>query len=116
MHVSKESCVADHCRQYALSDPIDRDFQTLCEHQHTERCDRCDELTTSLSDIEKALAMTTEESIGKDAIDELSFIANQAISSIQAWKSHLLRSLNQDQARLDVIDELDESSVLLVQD
>lgn len=114
--MSKESCVADHCRQYALSDPKDRDFQTLCEHQHTKRCDRCDALTTSLSDIEKVLAMTTEESIGKDAKEELSFIADQAISSIQAWKSHLLRSLNQDQAQLDVIDELDESSVLLVQD
>ena len=114
--MSKESCVADHCRQYALSDPKDRDFQTLCEHQHTKRCDLCDALTTSLSDIEKALAMTTEENIGKDAKEELSFIPDQAISSIQAWKSHLLRSLNQDQARLDVIDELDESSVLLVQE
>ena len=60
--------------------------------------------------------MTTKENIGKDAKDELSFIADQETSSIQAWKSHLLRSLNQDQARLDVIDELDESNVLLVQD
>ena len=60
--------------------------------------------------------MTTEQNIGADAKEELSFIADQAISNIQAWKSHLLCSLNQDQARLDVIDELDESSVLLIED
>lgn len=114
--MSEESCVADHCRQYALSDPKDRDFQAPCDHQHTDHCDRCDALATALSDITNALAMMTEENIGEDAKDELSFIADQAISSIQAWKSHLLRGLHQDQARLDVVDELDESSVFLVED
>ena len=69
-----------------------------------------------LLDIKNALAMMTEENTGTDVKEELSFIADQAISNIQAWKAHLLRSLNQDQARLDVIDELDESSVLLVED
>ena len=58
----------------------------------------------------------TEENIGTDAKEEVRFIADQAISSIQAWKAHLLRSLNQDQARLDAIDDLDESSALLVED
>ena len=114
--MSEESCVADHCRQYALSDPKDRDFQAPCDHQHTDHCDRCDALAPALSDIKNALAMMTEENIGEDAKDELSFIADQAISSIQAWKSHLLRGLHQDQARLDVVDELDESSVFLVED
>ena len=58
----------------------------------------------------------TEENVGTDAKEEVRFIADQAISSIQAWKAHLLRSLNPDQARLDVIDDLGESSVLLVED
>ena len=116
MRVSKESCVADHCRQYALSDPKDRDFQALCDHQHTDHCDHCDALATTLAAIEKALEIMTEETIGADAKEELAFTANQAISNIQAWKAHLLLSLNQDQARLDVMDDLDESSVLLVED
>ena len=114
--MSKESCVADHCRQYALSDPRDRNFQVLCEHQHSDQCDRCDAMAEALLDIKNALAMMTEENIGVDAKEELNFITDQAISNIQAWKAHLLRSLNQDQARLDVIDGLDESSVLLVED
>ena len=114
--MSKESCVADHCRQYALSDPKDKDFQAVCEHEHKDGWDRCDVLAAALADIEKALTMMTEENIGADAKEELSFVADQAISSIQAWKAHLLRNLNQDQARLDVLDDLDDSSVLLVQD
>ena len=114
--MSKESCVADHCRQYALSDPRDRNFQVLCEHQNSDQCDRCDAMAEALLDIKNALAMMTEENIGADAKEELNFIADQAISNIQAWKAHLLRSLNQDEVRLDVIDGLDESSVLLVED
>ena len=116
VHVSKESCVPDHCRQYALSDPTDRDFQVLCDHQHTYQCDRCDAMGEALLDIKNALVMMTEGNIGAEAKEELRFIADQAISNIHAWKAHLLRSLNQDQARLYVIDELDESSVLLVED
>ena len=69
-----------------------------------------------LLDIKNALAMMTEQNIAADAKEELSFIADQVISNIQAWKAHLLRSLNQDQARLDVIDDLDESSVLPIED
>ena len=114
--MSKESCVADHCQQYALSDPKDPDFQALCDHQHTDHCDRCDELAITLSDIKKALEMVTEENISEDTKEELSFISEQAISNIQAWKAHLLRSLNQDQARLAALDQLDESSVFLVED
>ena len=48
--------------------------------------------------------------------EELSFTVKQAKSAILAWKYHLLRSVNQDAARLEVLDSLDESSVLLVQD
>ena len=73
-------------------------------------------MAEALLDIKNALAMMTEENIGADAKEELNFIADQAISNIQAWKAHLLRSLNQDQARLDVIDGLDESSLLLDED
>ena len=114
--MSNESCVANHCQQYSLSDPRDRDFQVLCDHQHTDQCDRCDAMAEVLLDLKNALAMMTEQNIGADAKQELSFIAEQAISNIQAWKAHLLRSLDQDQARLGVIDELDESSVLLMED
>ena len=35
---------------------------------------------------------------------------------INAWKSHLIRCVNHDQARVDLLQNLDRSSVFLVQD
>ena len=68
--MSKESCVTDLCRQYALSDPRDGNFQVLCDHQHSDQCDRCDAMAEALLDIKNALAMMTEENIGADAKEE----------------------------------------------
>ena len=102
--------------QYSLCDLRDWDFQVLCDHQHTDQGDHCDAMAEALLDIKNALTMMTAQNIGANAKEELSFVADQAISNIQAWKAHLLRSLNQDQAWLDVIDELYESSVLLIED
>ena len=51
-----------------------------------------------------------------DTKEDLAFVTLQSNQCINSWKSHLLRSTNQDESRLDVIDELDETSVLLVLD
>ena len=40
----------------------------------------------------------------------------EAVRAIQLWKSHQLRLLNQDAARTDCIDCLNDNSVLLIQD
>ena len=51
-----------------------------------------------------------------DVIEELGFMASQAKQAIHAWKVHLLRNVNQNEAHTDTLDMLDETSVLLVQD
>ena len=48
--------------------------------------------------------------------EELLFIVEKSKQDITSWKAHLLRSVNQDEARVDIMDKLDEISVLLVQD
>lgn len=42
VHISQNSSVPDHCKTYALSYPKDKDFISKCNHEHKERCDRCD--------------------------------------------------------------------------
>ena len=116
VHVATESNIPDHCRAYALSDPNDKDFQSICAHDHLESCDRCELLASVLDDIGQAVQKMSSSNIGSDIIEELTFVEIQAKQHILAWKAHLLRCINQDEARLDVIDKLDESSVLLVQD
>ena len=58
----------------------------------------------------------SSSNIASDIIEELTFIEDHAKQHIFSWKVHLLRCINQDEARLDVIDGLDETSVVLVQD
>ena len=36
--------------------------------------------------------------------------------NIQAWKAHLLRAINQDEARLNLLQDLNPTSVLVVLD
>ena len=63
-----------------------------------------------IEDTLKFVAATSEE------LDELTFTTEKARRDINAWKAHLLRAVNQDEARLNVIQSLDENSVFLVQD
>lgn len=48
--------------------------------------------------------------------EELEFITAHAKQNINTWKAHLMRSVNQDECRLQVLKELDKTSVLLVLD
>lgn len=107
------STVADHCRAYALSSPDDSDFQEKCDHDHDDVCDRCNQLSSVMNDIEKAVE---EAECTSATRKELSFVVKEAKKNIISWKSHLLRSVNQDRRRLDVLQKLDSSSVLLVLD
>ena len=48
--------------------------------------------------------------------EEMKYTVAQSKKSVEAWKAHLLRSVNQDEARLDILDTLDVGSVLVVLD
>ena len=78
-------------------------------------CDRCNLLAETLLDIEASLAAHTGN-MASDENEELLFRVKQAKAAIWAWKSHLLRSVKQNSARVELLEKLDESSVLLVQD
>ena len=115
MHVSQTSTVADHRRWFALSDPKEPAFQAQCDHDHKDSCDRCDQLASTLCQIESAL-IAQANNLLPEVNEELTFIVRQAKANIFTWKAHILRSVNQDAARVDVIESLCESSVLVVQD
>ena len=113
VHVSESSSIPDHCRQYALSDAKSADYQGNCDHTHDGVCDRCNRLEHSIHKIEEALNLVTTS---EEEFDELTFSTEQAKHSIVTWKAHLLRSVNQDDARVNTIDNLNEDSFMLEQD
>ncbi|CAF1459416.1 unnamed protein product [Rotaria sordida] len=42
VHVSCSSTVPDHCSIFSLSDPINKCWQNICDHNHDQQCDRCE--------------------------------------------------------------------------
>ena len=115
VHVSQSSTVADHCRSFALSDAKEPSFQATCDHDHSDVCERCATLASTLNDIEEGL-VAQSQNMTSNTKEELVFRVKNAKTAILAWKSHLLRSVNQDGARVQLLEAIDESSVLVVQD
>lgn len=52
----------------------------------------------------------------EDELDHLRYTYHMTEGAIQSWKTHQLRSVRQDRARMDILDTLDDSSVLITQD
>ena len=73
-------------------------------------CERC-----ALNDIEEGL-VAQSQNMTSNTKEELVFRVKNAKTAILAWKSHLLRSVNKDGARVQFLEPIDESSVLVVQD
>ncbi|XP_028517294.1 uncharacterized protein LOC114575856 [Exaiptasia diaphana] len=112
VHVSKSSRVPDHCRQHALSQEGSQEFSSECDHQHDQVCENCELLPLVFSQLDTALSDIPNSDEKKD----MEYIINQGKKDIQAWKAHLLRAINQDECRIDILQALDPSSVLIVLD
>ena len=98
----------------ALSDSTEVHYQQRCDHDHMDRCDRCQGLLENLTEIERVLSETKFSS--DDEKDEAVFLFRTAKRAILSWKSHILRSTNQDRARLDILEQVDEENILIVND
>lgn len=112
--MDSEARVADHCSVYALSDPSESAFKQRCGHKHNELCDQCQALNGSLQEVGEAAQ--DAEFRNEDERDEILFLYESAKRSIQAWKAHQLRSVQQDKSRMDVLQLLNENTVLIVND
>ena len=115
VHVSQSSTVAYHCRSFALSDAKEPSFQATCDPDHSDVCRCCATMASTLNDIEEGLVVQSQN-MTSNTKEELVFRVKNAKTAILAWKSHLLRSVNQDGARVQLLEAIDESSVLIVQD
>ena len=68
---------------------------------------------STLSEIESTVIAQTDN-LPPEVEEEISITVKQAKTNIYAWKAHIVRSLNQDAARIDILESLEESSVLVI--
>ena len=106
----------DHCRYFALSDPEKEEFRECCTHSHSIECDRCEELKHLFDSLDEAIGNVCKSSMVSEEREELQFLLNDSKEKIEQWKSHILRSVNQDEGKKDVLDGLAPNEVLLVED
>ncbi|XP_076080552.1 uncharacterized protein LOC143051543 [Mytilus galloprovincialis] len=113
-HLRKCDKCPDHCINYSLSDPTDQHLQQHCvDHQHDMVCERCNLLPQAVSTIKRRLS---ELDIPDEVRNDLLASIDVAEAKILEWKSHIVRGVNQDLARILLLEELKDGECLIIMD
>ena len=112
MTSKKDSRCADHCRKFALSDPVDEDFKHQCLHEHLSKCDSCEDLKTVLQSVEGKINELSSLMYSKEQQDNLLYDFGKSINFINERKCHILQEI----AKQSFIQNLAEDSVFIVMD
>ena len=110
----EDSRCADHCRKFALSDPVDEDFKQQCLHDHLSKCDSCEELKTVLQSVEEKINELSSSMYSKEQHDNLLYDFGKSLNFINEWKCLILRCENQEIAKQSFIQNLTDDSVFIV--
>ena len=108
VHVSSTSWVPDHCRPYAFLLTISILQPGVIITMTYVAID-----AACFQDVESQLENVT---IPHQDREEMKVMVAQCKKHIEAWKAHILRFINQDQAWLDILKSLANSSTLVVID
>lgn len=74
----------------SLSDPKEPSFQATCDHDHSDVCERCATVASTLNDIEDGL-VAQSQNMTSNTKEKLVFRVKNAKTAILAWKSHFFR-------------------------
>ena len=109
LHVSRLSNIPDQCILFALSERHSQFYSSSRDHNHDEIFIECTNLKSVLFDIKEAIHKYKSQEI----IDREIYDYNDFVESILAWKAHLLRCVNQDQCRTNILQEMSVNSIFL---
>ena len=114
-HVGPEERCVDHCTAFSLSDPHNDIFAQHCDHTHDMSCPSCSQLDEVSSNVmsminSPKLILTDEQQ------SQVTFDVTHAVEAIANWKAHVLRSVNQEQAKEETLGALNDQSVLVTMD
>ncbi len=99
-----------------MSDPDDENFREKCDHQHLVVCEQCESLNAILDDIEKMIGQQKNKFETEEQKEDLLWDFKISRDNILRWKAHVLRSVNQERAKQDIIANLQCNSVLIIMD
>ena len=113
-HISTSSCVADHCITYALSDPKSGKFSDSCDHSHNDGCDFCSDFVVALDEMEDVIesGQFPSNEVKAEILHDFEKSRERALQ----WKQHILRTVNQEMAKKEILSSLAQDEVLIVLD
>ena len=111
LHIQQSDSCADHCLHWSLSDPSNRNLQVLCDHTHTLICDRCELFKTLQEQLDSAIN-TLPEGLKEDAMKTV----EDSVQQINCWKAHIVRTISQDQFRINLLDTIKDDEAMLIMD
>ncbi|XP_052097306.1 uncharacterized protein LOC127732267 [Mytilus californianus] len=115
-HIKQKDKCADHCISFALSDPMDQKHQQLCsDHIHDTSCDRCDLFTNTVLEVKNQIRNLGDE-LPPDLLSDIYGDIESACGRITDWKRHILRTINQDKGRSDLLKSLSSEQAVIVMD
>lgn len=111
--MSRNENNSDHCTVHAIGDPENPYFYEECPHSHDIHCDRCDYPDSNFRDTLKKI---DELIISDETRARINLEEKENSRAVQAWKAHLLCSVNQEKAKLNSLPQLDEETCLIIMD
>ncbi|XP_062614103.1 uncharacterized protein LOC134275825 isoform X2 [Saccostrea cucullata] len=115
-HLKQKDSCADHCINFALSDPKDQNYQQMCsDHTHNLKCDRCAILPDTFTEIKKHMEIL-QGAIPTDIYTDMYADLDCAFGKIMDWKRHILRTVNQDRGRSELLKGLLPEQAVIVMD
>ena len=101
------------CLHYRIQ--LKRNFFGECCHDHNQACPECKGIVNVLKAIEDTLR-NGDLDLSEKQKERARWDLDHSVFSIDAWKAHLLRTFQQDQARQDTIDRLDDQTIMVIND
>jgi hypothetical protein len=109
LDLSKESVIGTHCSTYSLSDPVNPEFSCVCNHDHDKLCDECQNMREVLDLVTEKIKQST---LGEGDKNELLYDCMQATDHINEWQRHIVRGFQQNLAKQDIANNLEEDSAI----
>ena len=114
-HVGPEERCVDHCTGFSLSDPHNDTFAQHCDHTHDMSCPSCSQLDELSSNV-MGMINSPELTLTDEQQSQVTFDVTHALEAIANWKAHMLRTVNQEQAKEETLGVLNDQSVLVIMD
>lgn len=111
---SQKSKAASHCTVFGLSDPKNTRFSQLCDHEHSQVCRSCAKIFELFETISEKI--NAEEDPNRKA--EMKYDFDHSKKAVLKWQQHILRHVQQNQAKLDVfaVVQTDNSKAVWIRD